>query len=243
MRIVSLVPSQTELLADLGLDAEVVGLTRFCVHPAGWKASKKIVGGTKNVDVERVRALRPDLVLANKEENVREQVEALQRIAPVHVTDVATVADALAMIRAVGRLVGRADAADALAAETEAAFAGLTGGEPLRLAYLIWRRPWMSVGGDTFIHDVLARGGFANVFGGRARYPEVSGEELRAARPDAVLLSSEPYPFGEKHVAEVEALVPGTRVALVDGEALSWYGSRMRLAPAVLAALRTELGG
>ncbi len=251
-RIVSLVPSQTELLADLGLDAEVVGLTRFCVHPAGWKEAKQIVGGTKNVSAERVAALAPDLVLANLEENVREQVEALDAVAPVFVTDVATVGEALGMIRTVGVLVGRRERAEALAAEIEGGFAALADRPPLRVAYLIWRDPWMTVGGDTFIHDVLRRASLGNVFGERMRYPEVTLGEIAVAGPEAVLLSSEPFPFAEKHLAEVEAAVPGAAVPgaavpgaavrLVDGELFSWYGSRMRQMPPYLAALRERLG-
>jgi ABC-type Fe3+-hydroxamate transport system substrate-binding protein len=243
-RIVSLVPSQTELLADLGLDAEVVGLTRFCVRPAGWRGWKRVVGGTKDVRPDRVAALAPDLVLANREENVREQVEALAALAPVYVTDVRTVAGAAAMVRAVGRLVGREVPAEAVAAETERGFAGLAAGvpaPPLRAAYLVWRGPWMTVGRDTIVHDVMARAGFENAFGDRTRYPAVTPEELAAARPDVVLLSSEPFPFRERHRAEVEAIAPGARVELVDGELFSWYGSRLRHAPPYLAALRARL--
>ena len=237
-RIVSLVPSQTELLADLGLDAEVVGVTRFCVHPEGWKEEKTIVGGTKNVNVERVQALRPDLVLANLEENTQADVEKLDALAPVFVTDVRDVPGALAMIRAVGRLTGRDVRAERLAAEIEAGFANLEKAAPLRAAYLIWRQPYMTVGGDTFIHDVLARGGFENVFGARQRYSEVTLDEIAAARPDAVLLSSEPYPFGEKHIEEIRARLPTPDVRLVDGEVFSWYGSRLLKTPPYLAALR-----
>jgi ABC-type Fe3+-hydroxamate transport system substrate-binding protein len=242
-RVVSLVPSQTELLADLGLGDAVVGLTRFCVHPAGWKAEKTIVGGTKNMDVERVRALRPDLILANLEENTREDVEALDAFAPVFVTDVADVDGALRMIRDVGALVGRSERAEALAAEIERGFAGLAARPPIRAAYLIWRDPWMTVGGDTFVHDVLRRASFENVFGARTRYPEVTAEELAAAEPEVVLLSSEPFPFRERHVAEVERAVPGVPVRLVDGELFSWYGSRMRLMPPYVAGLRATLAG
>ena len=248
-RIVSLVPSQTELLADLGLEAETVGLTRFCVHPAGWKDRKTIVGGTKNVNVERVRGLEADLVIANKEENVREQVEAVAAFAPVWVTDVATVTDAVSMVRDVGALTGRGLEADALAAEIEGAFAALEAEasalgadrRPLRALYLIWRDPWMSVGHDTIIADVLRRGGFANVTDDRTRYPALEDGDLAAFAPDAVLLSSEPYPFMEKHVAEVQALAPGARVVLVDGEPFSWYGSRLRATPDALRDLRRRL--
>ena len=240
-RIVSLVPSQTELLAALGLDAEVVGVTRFCVHPDGWKARKAIVGGTKNVRPDRVRELAPDLVIANKEENVREQVEALAEVAPVYVTDVADVEGALAMTRAVGRLVGRADAARQLADEVAAGFEALPAWPPIRALYLIWRDPWMSVGGDTIISDVMARGGLANAVGARDRYPELTDAEIGALAPDVVLLSSEPYPFAERHAAEVATLAPSARVELVDGEAFSWYGSRLAHTPAALRALRQRL--
>ena len=237
-RIVSLVPSQTELLADLGLDAEVVGVTRFCVHPAAWKTEKTIVGGTKNVNIERVRALRSDLVLSNLEENTRADVEKLDAFAPVFVTDVRDVPGALEMICTVGRLTERDVRAERLAAEIKAGFAKLEKARVRRAAYLIWREPYMSVGGDTFIHDVLERGGFENVFGARRRYPEVTLEEIVAARPDVVLLSSEPYPFGEKHIEEIHATLPTLDVRLVDGELFSWYGSRLLKTPRYLMALR-----
>ncbi len=251
-RIVSLVPSQTELLADLDLDAEVVGLTRFCVHPEGWKARKPIVGGTKNVRLDRVRGLAPDLVIANQEENVREQVEALAEVVPVYVTDVGTVADALTMIRDVGRIVDRAPPADALAGEIAAGFdrlaadvgepdAGETDDRP-RALYLIWRDPWMTVGHDTIIHDVMRRAGLANVAADRDRYPALSDDEIHALDPDVVLLSSEPYPFAEAHRAEVQALAPRARIEFVDGEVFSWYGSRLRHTPGALWTLRQRLG-
>ena len=243
-RIVSLVPSLTELLAELGLDEEVVGLTRFCVHPAGWKARKTIVGGTKNVDVDRVRSLAPDLVIANVEENEREPVEAIAAFAPVLVTEPATVDGALAMIRSVGGAVGRAPEADALADEIARGFAALEplAADPVRALYLIWRDPWMSVGGDTYISDVMARGGLVNVCTGLARYPALTEAEVRRLAPEAVLLSSEPYPFKDKHLAEFQALAPGAEVLLADGEAFSWYGPRMRTAPGAIRALRQRLG-
>ncbi len=240
-RIVSLVPSQTELLADLGLDAEVVGLTRFCVHPEGWNARKRIVGGTKHVKLERVRALAPDLVLANLEENTRADVEALDAFARVFVTDVRDVPGATAMIRTVGRMTGRAERADTLADEIEAGFAGLAARAPLRAAYLIWRKPYMSAGRDTFIHDVMRRAGFANVFADRTRYPEVTPEALVAARPEVVLLSSEPFPFAEQHRDELRAFLPDVPIVFVDGELFSWYGSRLRRSPAYLDRLRRSL--
>ena len=239
-RVVSLVPSQTELLAALGLDDEVVGLTRFCVHPSGWKARKGVVGGTKNVSAERVAALRPDLVIANKEENVRADVEALSEIAPVYVTDVSTVEGAVSMIRDVGALVGRAAAAERVAAAVEGSFAGAATAARRRVAYLIWRDPWMTVGGDTFISDVLARCGLDNAFADRTRYPAVTADELAGAGPDVVLLSSEPFPFRSAHLGEVRAFVPRADVRLVDGEAISWYGPRMQGAPDALRSAITS---
>lgn len=239
-RIVSLVPSQTELLAALGLDDEVVGLTRFCVHPEGWKQTKTIVGGTKNVDVERVLGLKPDLVIANREENEQEPVEALADVVPVHVTDVGTVPEALAMIGEVGRLLGRAEAAEALAAEIEGGFASLDAIPIARAAYLIWREPWMTVGGDTFISDVMHRAGLPNAFAKATRYPTVTADEVRASGAEVILLSSEPYPFKDEHRREIEEAT-GLPACLVDGEAFSWYGSRMRLAPPILKKTRQRV--
>lgn len=244
-RIVSLVPSLTEALATLGLDDETVGLTRFCVHPADWKARKTIVGGTKNVDVGRVLGLEPDLVVANREENERGPVEAIAAAGvPVWLSDIATVDEALGALQDLGRLTGRDAEAARLVARIAAGFdvTERPQDDPLRAVYLIWRDPWMTVGGDTFVHDVMVRGGLVNAFGDRARYPAVTADEIAAARPDAVLLSSEPFPFRETHVAEVQAFVPGARVVLVDGEAFSWYGPRLLTTPAVLADLRTRVG-
>lgn len=231
-RLVSLVPSQTELLFDLGLDEEVVGITKFCIHPAAKVARKPHVGGTKNVQIEQVRALQPTLIIANKEENTQADVDALRAIAPVHVTDVVTLLDAYAMIREVGQLVGRSDQADQLAAQIEASLDGLAGNVPQgpkpRVTYLIWRKPWMVAAADTFIDAMLSQAGFDNAFASQTRYPVVSADELAAARPDWVFLSSEPYPFREKHIIELKAICPMARIRLVDGELFSWYGSRLR---------------
>lgn len=228
MRIISLVPSLTELLYDLGLDDEVVGITRFCVHPAGWHASKRRVGGTKNVHPEVVAALRPDLIIASKEENVKEQVEALEGFAQVHLTDIKDLPGALAEIRLIGGLVGKTAKAGDLAAEIQAGFARMQVGAPVEAAYFIWREPWMVAGGDTFINDMMERAGFVNVYEHLPRYPTIDPDAVRAL----ALLSSEPFPFNEKHAASFQ------RAVLVDGEMFSWYGSRLRLAPAYFEALR-----
>jgi ABC-type Fe3+-hydroxamate transport system substrate-binding protein len=239
-RIVSLVPSQTELLADLGLDREVVGRTRFCVHPRTWCETKRNVGGTKDIRLDRVRELRPDLILANLEENRREDVERLEQLAPVYVTEVRNLSKALAMIRSVAWLTGREDVGESLALRIERGFAELPGFPPVPTLYLIWRAPFMTVGGDTFIHDVLRRGGLVNVFGSRQRYPELSPEDIAAAGAQWVVLPSEPYPFRERHVDELCRILPGARVRLVDGALLSWYGSRLARTPAYLRHLRAE---
>jgi len=227
-RIVSLVPSQTELLYDLGLDEEVVGITKFCVHPDQWFRSKKRVGGTKTVHIDIVKALQPDLVIANKEENTKEQIEELSGLFPVWVSNIQTVGDGLKMISELGALVGKAEAAQSLVEEINSGFAHLTKAATLkRVAYFIWRNPWMSVGGDTFISDMIKTIGWQNVLAHKVRYPEIALEELVDIAPELVLLSSEPYPFKEAHIAEIKAVLPNSEVLLVDGEMFSWYGSRM----------------
>lgn len=240
-RIVSLVPSQTELLYDLGLETEVVGITRFCIHPKRWFREKTRVGGTKDVKPERVAALQPDLILANKEENVREQIEALSAIAPVWVSDIQTLEDALRMIEEVGRITGKKAAGLEISGNIESGFRNLKpDSKPKRVAYAIWREPWMWAGGDTFIDAMLRRCGWENVLAGSARYPEASLEKIAACAPNLILLSSEPYPFGEKHLEEAMAAVPDARGQLVDGELFSWYGSRLLQSPAYFEKLIKE---
>lgn len=231
-RIVSLVPSQTEFLSAIGLEEEVVGITKFCIHPAHWFRNKQRVGGTKQVHLETVRSLQPDLIIANKEENMREQVQALAGIAPVWTSDINTINDALHMMEAIGALTGKqAEAAVIIKTITDKRkvlqqqLAGKTGSP--RVAYLIWKDPYMTVGGDTFIDALLQECGWQNVFAGRKRYPEISLTDLQAAAPERLLLSSEPYPFQQSHASELQRLLPGTQVQLVNGEMFSWYGSRM----------------
>ncbi|MBC7553584.1 MAG: ABC transporter substrate-binding protein [Taibaiella sp.] len=230
-RIVSLVPSQTELLYDLGLADEVVGITKFCVHPQDWFRDKKRVGGTKTINIDIVRSLRPDLILANKEENTKEQIEEMAKSLPVWVSDIQTMGDAMCMIRNVGVMTGMMNNAMALDREIKAGFKSIKKSQVRRrVAYFIWRDPWMCAGGDTFISDMITQMGWENVFAEDNRYPEVSDEELASLDVDLVLLSSEPFPFKEEHIAHIKALLPHTEVMLVDGEMFSWYGSRMKLA-------------
>lgn len=238
-RIVSLVPSQTELLFDLGLDEEIVGVTRFCVRPADRTRLRLKVGGTKDVRPDRIEGLAPDLILANREENEREAIEALAARYPVWVSDVADLDDACAMIEAVGEVVDRPEAAEFLVATIRRRFARLTPLIGLRVAYLIWREPWMVAGGGTFIDAMLRSIGLVNHFAGRPRYPQIDAAELRDV--DCVLLSSEPYPFRSKHVGELRQALAPIRVEWVDGEIFSWYGSRLREAPDYLRALQKRL--
>jgi ABC-type Fe3+-hydroxamate transport system substrate-binding protein len=242
-RIVSLVPSQTELLAYLGLDETVVGVTRFCVRPSHWRAEKAIVGGTKEVDVDRVADLAPDLILANHEENTAADVEALAPIAPVFVTEVKTVTEALNMVRTVGTLTATTDQTSTLAGQIVSRFSQLPEFAPLEAVYLIWREPYMTVGGDTFIHDVMSWGGFENVYGDRARYPEVSLSGLAEQDLDVVLCASEPFPFHQKEAFtdDLRDALPDTPVELVDGQPFSWYGPRLLDTPSYLTELRETL--
>ena len=227
-RIISLVPSQTELLYDLGLDEEVVGITKFCVHPESWFRNKTRVGGTKQVHIDRVRELRPDLIIANKEENLQSDIEALEKEFPVWISDIKTIEDGLRMIREVGALTDKEEQANSIARDIAAGFEMLQQAEePKRVAYFIWRDPWMSVGRDTFISNMITTIGWKNVLADKERYPEITLEETAAYKPELILLSSEPYPFKDKHIAEVKAAIPDAEVLLVDGEMFSWYGSRM----------------
>ncbi len=231
LRVISLVPSQTELLYDLGLNEEVVGITKFCVHPKEWFRSKKRVGGTKTLHLDIIRSLQPDLIIANKEENTKEQVEQLGTEFPVWTSNINTLDDALVMITQVGEIVNRSEQALALAKEIRNGFDNLaSAAERKRIAYFIWRNPWMSIGGDTFINDMIKRIGWVNVLSDKQRYPEMNLEDLKDKDVDIVLLSSEPYPFKEVHIAEIKQVLPNVEVMLVDGEMFSWYGSRMKKA-------------
>jgi ABC-type Fe3+-hydroxamate transport system substrate-binding protein len=244
-RIISLVPSQTELLYDLGLGERVVGITKFCVHPETWFKTKHRVGGTKKVDFDKVRALKPDLIIGNKEENERKDIQELEKEFPVWMSDVRDLSGALDMILRVGELTGTKDKAEALRKGIEEAFAKQHYIEPaLTVVYLIWRQPFMVAGHGTFVNDMLKRCGLVNVFDeGDARYPEITAQELAEADPDIILLSSEPYPFVQKHIAEFNMICPGTPVVLVDGEFFSWYGSRLLKAPAYFNGLLARMGG
>ncbi len=230
-RIISLVPSITELLYNLDLENEVAGITKFCVHPAKWYKNKQRLGGTKSVKVDTVHFIKPDLIIANKEENVRDQIQELAKSYDVFVTDVNNLADALTMIKNIGILTGRKKQAFKIAGDIQIKFKKLTdlfhAKRKIKATYLIWKKPYMAIGGDTFINDMMQYCGLENIFYSRKRYPEISIDEIKETGCELIILSSEPYPFKEKHLQEIQIQIPATKIVLADGEMFSWYGSRL----------------
>lgn len=228
-RIVSLVPSQSELLFDLGLEDEVVGITKFCVHPEAWFRSKERVGGTKRVDLLKIKALQPDLILANKEENNKAEIHQMEQFAPVYITDVRDLGSAYDMIQGVGHLVNRGEQGRNLVKQIKRQFAALPRPQnQKRVVYLIWKDPYMAAGPDSFIHHMLSAAGFENaILDAGGRYPELTIDQIGELEPDVLFLSSEPFPFKRKHLLEVQDSFPHIPIQEVDGEVFSWYGSRM----------------
>lgn len=241
-KIISLVPSITELLYHLGLDEEVAGITKFCLHPAAWFRTKTKTGGTKNINIKKIQELRPDLIIANKEENIKEQIEELSENFTVWVTDVNTVADAYCMIQDIGTLTGTTTQAKKLITDIETEFAKFnSSGVFTKTAYLIWRNPYMTVGGDTFINDMMQHCGLQNAFAAANRYPKIDIAAIAAAACNLIILSTEPYPFKEKHIAELQQHLPGVKIILANGEMFSWYGSRMLQMPQYLQSILKAL--
>ena len=234
-RIISVVPSITELLFDLGLSEEVVGITKFCVHPEEWFKSKQRVGGTKQLKIDLIKSLQPDLIIANKEENTQSDIEEMAAFTQVYISDIKTMNDAYKMITDVGELVGKNSDAEKLTEEIKAQFQNLKTNNQKRLTkkalYFIWREPYMVAGGDTFISDMMLQAGFDNAAKHLSRYPQQTKEQLNELNSREFFLSSEPFPFKEKHITELTKDFPGVKITLVDGEMFSWYGSRMKLAP------------
>ncbi len=232
-RIVSLVPSQTELLFDLGLSEKIAGVTHYCVHPQPEVRSAKRVGGTKNPNLDIIRSLKPDLIIANKEENNKEDIDMLRKAFPVYTSDVDHLDSAKEMISDVGTMTGTSNLAVKMVAEIEDHWNWLTDkfhGRNQTVQYLIWNDPVMVVGRDTFIGDLLKRLGFV-VPASQKRYPELSLEKLKANPPGYLMLSSEPFPFKEEHLRSFTELLPHTNTWLVDGQMFSWYGSRLLKSP------------
>lgn len=239
-RIISLVPSQTELLYDLGLNEEVIGITKFCIHPEEWFRSKTKVGGTKQLNIARIKQLNPDLIIANKEENVKEQIGELQQHFPVWISDVNTIVSAYDMMLEVGKMINKADQALSIINAIKDEFRSLqlqTKNDKQKTIYLIWRDPYMAAGGDTFISSMMKACGLINLLENKERYPEIRIEDIIADQNLLILLSSEPYPFKDKHSEEIRSLGYNGNILLADGEMFSWYGSRMLKAPAYFRRL------
>lgn len=239
--VVSLVPSITELVIDLIGNQRVIGRTKFCIHPK--EVVKQIfrIGGTKNVRVADVIDLAPDLVLANLEENDKEQVLAIAKHTPTVATNIKNVADNAQLIQDLGKLLDAQSRASIIQQETEIVLNSAPAQRTYRTVYLIWRKPYMSVGGDTFISSMLHHFGYENVFSDSDRYPSTDLEELKAIKPELVMLSSEPYPFKPEHIQELQQALPESKVLLVDGEAFSWYGSRIAKMGSYFQDLRNSL--
>lgn len=231
-RIVSLVPSLTELLFDLGLENELVGITKFCVHPYHLKSTKEIIGGTKNVKFDKIKALQPDIIIANKEENTPEIVEELSKICPVWVTDIVTIEDNLKMIQDFGQLFNKRTEAQKISDKINFAYADFVSfmkDKPFqKAAYFIWKNPHMVAGKDTFINFLLELNHFENIYKEKGRYPEIELKKMRLeGNPVLVFLSSEPYPFKDEDAIEIGRFTHHAKTIFVDGELFSWYGSRI----------------
>lgn len=246
-RIVSLVPSQTELLFDLGLEDSLVGITKFCVHPYHLKSTKKIVGGTKKVHFEKIRLLQPDIIIANKEENTEEIVNTLREIAPVWTSDIITIQDSLDMIAEFGKIFAVRTAAAQLTDRINFAMADfqkfMAGKEWLKTVYFIWKEPYMVAGKETFINEMMKLNHFTNIYEEReGRYPEVIVQKMRIqGDPELLLLSSEPYPFKDEDAFELGRHTHHAKTVFVDGEMFSWYGSRMVKAFAYFKQLQDRI--
>ncbi len=225
-RIVSLVPSQTEFLYELGLKDKIVAQTVFCVHPKSHFKKANKIGGTKKIRYEELDELQPDLIICNKEENNEEIVETLAKKYPVWVSDIKNIDDAFYMMRSLAEILDVKNEAEDLLRKITQSLNQKKIRHQYNCLYLIWRNPFMAVGCDTFINHMLQRAGFNNLIK-EQRYPELNLEELQMLNPEVLLLSSEPYPFKEKHVEELQTLLPNSKILTVDGELFSWYGSRL----------------
>lgn len=242
-RIISVVPSQTELLFDLGLENEVVGITKFCIHPNSWFKNKTRIGGTKTLNINKIKQLKPDLIIANKEENTKQQIEELQQLFPVWTSNIRNLSESLEMIKQIGLITKTNVKAEEIIAKIEQDFKLLTSikKQSKSTLYFIWREPFMSVGSSTFIHDVMERAGFVNAIETSENYPVLTSEQIKTINPQLILLSSEPYPFKEKHIKEFKMLSKNAQILLVDGELFSWYGSRLTKTVHYLIDLLTKI--
>ena len=215
-------------------------MTKFCIHPADISKEKTVVGGTKNFRFDLIDELKPDLIIGNKEENYQEGIIQLAQKYPVWMSDIYNLKDALGMMAQLAAICQVETAGAEMISKIRRDIDSLPVFEPMRALYLIWRKPYMAVGEDTFINELMKLAGFQNVVEA-SRYPELTESEIRELNPEVILLSSEPYPFAAKHKIELEGELPGIRVTLVDGELFSWYGSRLLELSKYLQTLRAEL--
>jgi ABC-type Fe3+-hydroxamate transport system substrate-binding protein len=240
MKVVSLVPSITEALFDLGLtENEVIGRTKFCIHPEDKVKNVPIIGGTKNINIDKIKALKPDLILANKEENIKEQVEALMDDFKVLVTNVETIEDNYYLLKTLGNTFNKEEKAQQFNLKIYDILQQAKLDSTVKAAYLIWKNPYMTIGSDTFIHKILAEIGFENIFKDKTRYPEIQIEDLADA--EVIMLSSEPFPFKEKHIEEMKSFYPDKKIIIVDGEVFSWYGTHIAKCENYFTELLTEI--
>ena len=231
-RIISLVPSQSELLWYLGVKEELVGITKFCIHPNEMFQLVKRIGGTKTINIDEVKKLNPCLIIANKEEHEQNQIEELAKMFPVYISDIYNLNDASQMIEQIGIITDREN-------ESKKTISSIIEKHQLfknqhlkinqnKVTYLIWKNPYMAAGSNTFITSMLHEIGFENIFANHQnRYPEITVADLQEKQLDYLFLSSEPYPFKEKDIIELQEKLPDTKIILVDGEMFSWYGSRL----------------
>lgn len=241
-RVISIVPSQSEFLWDLGLEKELAGITKFCIHPAVMLKSVARVGGTKNLNIEKIRALQPDLIIGNKEENDKSQVEMLQKEFNVWMSDIYNFDDAFDMMHRLGKIFDREQEACRIADEIKLSLPGIHNVfSQKRVAYFIWNKPYMFAAKNTFIDHVLTYTGLKNALDHLERYPELTGTELQGINPDLCFLSSEPFPFKEKHVIELQEKLPAAKIIIVDGEMFSWYGSRLLHLAGYVKGLKDDL--
>jgi ABC-type Fe3+-hydroxamate transport system substrate-binding protein len=241
-RIISLVPSQTELLFDLGVGDNIIGITKYCIHPREKIKKIKKVGGTKDFDIDKIIALKPDLIIANKEENYKEGIEQLERYFPVWISDINDLNSSLEMILEVGKLVGKKNEAKSLTDKLNIDFKELetTSSQTYKTLYFIWKDPFMIAGKDTFINDILEKINLENSTI-ENRYPIIDEEKIKELNPQVILLSSEPYPFKEKHIQQFAQLLPNAYIKVIDGELFSWYGSRLKYTVDYIKQLKNDV--
>lgn len=238
-RIISLVPSISSLLYHFELELETIAITKFCTLPEHWNKTKILIGGTKNIKTDLIAKLNPDLIIANKEENIKEQIEELAGQFPVWLTDVNNLEDNLAMIDMLGKITGKEKLSNKLLLNISNAFDEFNRSKNAKYStcYLIWKDPFMSVGSDTFIHEMMDKAGFDNIFREQKRYPTVTIADIIAKKPELILLSSEPYPFKEKHLEMLRSYFPNTILLLTDGIYFSWYGDQIQHSPSYFKEL------